>query len=807
MRLNYIELKNYRRFERVKLELPDGIIGIVGDNGVGKSTLVESIAWALFGNQKDIVRAGKESIRRDGAKPNEPTSVKLEFMFAGEEYVVTREMSGKALSIEATLLVGGREMARGSKEVSGYIEKKLGMDYKSFFISVFAKQKDLAALSSLTDSERRMTVLRMLGIDRLDDIIDEAGKTERLRREKVESSRKALMDESGRMRKDVLAERRHKLSLDQEAAEKSVSSLREKQTTIEKKEKETEQRYTEISKKLNELRDAKAKDQMNRDRLDSAKKNMEQAESNLREAEKAEREIVGLESLNDSIKKEKEKHESLLSAKAEHERLVRLKEDRASLDKEIATIERENEKRTDEIKRNADLSDSVRENSKAIENAQKELTDLRGQQSELRAQTKSIKERVDTDEEHLKEIERLGPDGVCPTCERPLKEHQGKLSSKLAASIEKSKKSLADLESHSKECERKLIEQAETLEALKRKSEALAKKVRRFEQLETEQVLAAKSMKDLEAKRRKSETEIEKAKSVIFDKPELERTVRSLEEYGKRRDALMGLAALARKAPDLKKSFDKLNEEIKKLEEAVQKSKMDPAEIEILETTTKELEVKKELLRTEIKRIYESIITATKQKENIDSEMAALEKELTSIEETSRKLEGLEKDLAYAVKLQELMKEFKVNLVARIIPTLSDIASTLLSQLTEGRYNSLTLDDGYNIFIEDGGEKHIIERFSGGESDLANLCLRLAVSRVIAERTGTEGINLLVLDEIFGSQDASRKRNLMTSFNALSKQFRQIFLITHVDDIREYLTSVIEVRKDEAGTSHAHLAQ
>jgi len=219
------------------------------------------------------------------------------------------------------------------------------------------------------------------------------------------------------------------------------------------------------------------------------------------------------------------------------------------------------------------------------------------------------------------------------------------------------------------------------------------------------------------------------------------------------------------------------------------------------------LETKKDLLRTDSRKIYESIITATKQKENIDSEMANLEKELNSIEETSRKLEGMEKDLVYAVKLQELMKEFKVNLVARIIPTLSDIASTLLSQLTEGRYNSLTLDDGYNIFIEDGGEKHILERFSGGESDLANLCLRLAVSRVIAERTGTEGINLLVLDEIFGSQDASRKRNLMNSFNALSKQFRQIFLITHVDDIREYLTSVIEVGKDEEGTSHAHLAQ
>ena len=49
MRITRVRLRNYRVYEELDLELPPGLVGIYGSNGTGKSTLVESIRWTLYG--------------------------------------------------------------------------------------------------------------------------------------------------------------------------------------------------------------------------------------------------------------------------------------------------------------------------------------------------------------------------------------------------------------------------------------------------------------------------------------------------------------------------------------------------------------------------------------------------------------------------------------------------------------------------------------------------------------------------------------------------------------------------------------
>jgi exonuclease SbcC len=98
-----------------------------------------------------------------------------------------------------------------------------------------------------------------------------------------------------------------------------------------------------------------------------------------------------------------------------------------------------------------------------------------------------------------------------------------------------------------------------------------------------------------------------------------------------------------------------------------------------------------------------------------------------------------------------------------------------------------------------------LDRFSGGETDLANLCLRLAISQVIAERSGDIDFQFIILDEIFGSQDQERKRNILDALSTLTRRFRQIFLITHVDEIKDAMEHVIVVKENEDGTSSASL--
>ncbi len=158
----------------------------------------------------------------------------------------------------------------------------------------------------------------------------------------------------------------------------------------------------------------------------------------------------------------------------------------------------------------------------------------------------------------------------------------------------------------------------------------------------------------------------------------------------------------------------------------------------------------------------------------------------------------------YLDKTQIILSDFRKHLIGRIRPLLSQKASDFLVQVTDGKYSAMELNEDYDILIYDEGEKFLIDRFSGGEKDLANLCLRLAISQLITESRGS-GLGFIILDEVFGSQDAERKNNILKALGKLSNQFHQIFLITHVDDIKDQVEYALSIKEDEAGTSHASL--
>jgi len=146
------------------------------------------------------------------------------------------------------------------------------------------------------------------------------------------------------------------------------------------------------------------------------------------------------------------------------------------------------------------------------------------------------------------------------------------------------------------------------------------------------------------------------------------------------------------------------------------------------------------------------------------------------------------------------MASFRTHLISQIRPTLSRYASELFNQLTDGKYSEIELDENYNLIVYDDGSGYNIERFSGGEEDLANLCIRLAISEVITERAGSV-FNFIILDEIFGSQDNIRRQNIIKALNSFSSKFRQIFLITHIEDIKNYMENTITVLEKESGLS------
>jgi len=189
-----------------------------------------------------------------------------------------------------------------------------------------------------------------------------------------------------------------------------------------------------------------------------------------------------------------------------------------------------------------------------------------------------------------------------------------------------------------------------------------------------------------------------------------------------------------------------------------------------------------------------------------DSDAVSARSALDRAEHAARELESRQRLLGELNARKRLHDELdraytdlRTDLNFQLRPEISELASSFLSELTDGRYSELELDDRYNIVVlEDGVAKPVI---SGGEEDLASLVLRLAISQMIAERAG-QPFSLLILDEIFGSLDDVHRATVVDLLRHLGDRFEQVILITHIESVREMLDHVVSLRfDDESGAS------
>jgi exonuclease SbcC len=154
-------------------------------------------------------------------------------------------------------------------------------------------------------------------------------------------------------------------------------------------------------------------------------------------------------------------------------------------------------------------------------------------------------------------------------------------------------------------------------------------------------------------------------------------------------------------------------------------------------------------------------------------------------------------------EMDSLFTEFFRSLTARARPMLEVEASDLVRGLTDGRYERMEFDDNYRVKLLDRfDDSYAIERFSGGESDVASLSARVALSRIVASR-GSNTLGFLVLDEVFGSLDAGRRNNVLLALERLKRSFGQIFIISHVAEVQEsaLVDEVWMLEVDEEGKS------
>jgi DNA repair exonuclease SbcCD ATPase subunit len=152
--------------------------------------------------------------------------------------------------------------------------------------------------------------------------------------------------------------------------------------------------------------------------------------------------------------------------------------------------------------------------------------------------------------------------------------------------------------------------------------------------------------------------------------------------------------------------------------------------------------------------------------------------------------------------------EFERYAADRLTPLLSDMTSELVRDITDERYDRVEFDSNFGVEVYDGAEERFpLETFSGGEQDAIALAARLALSRMIGGAAANPP-GFLVLDEVFGSLDRDRRTrllNLLGTITGTFDDFRQIFVISHVDDVRSSAVFDELWRIDESGDGASQL--
>lgn len=228
--------------------------------------------------------------------------------------------------------------------------------------------------------------------------------------------------------------------------------------------------------------------------------------------------------------------------------------------------------------------------------------------------------------------------------------------------------------------------------------------------------------------------------------------------------------------------------------------------------------------RQEIQTLEGQIQQRRQQLDELIARSGSLQQSLTQIEQlqvqhqdTGKQLQTYEKQ--YRI-YQELTQAFGKNgiqalTIENILPQLEAEANQILARLTGNQFHvqfltqkaskgtskkKTKLIDTLDIVIADAGGTRPYETYSGGEAFRINFSVRLALAKLLAQRAGTS-LQMLIVDEGFGTQDTEGCNRLIGAINAIASDFACILTVTHMPQFKEAFQTRIEVYKSDRGSS------
>lgn len=845
-----LELKNFLSYGESHPVLSlEGIhvACLSGSNGHGKSALLDAMVWALWGEPRGGARSGDDLIRH-GA--NE-MSVALDFEMDSARYRVTRKRVVRGKSGSSDLQFEGfdgeswRPLAEGSiGQTQDAINRLLRMSHDTFVHASFVQQGKADAFMTLTPQQRKQVLGDILSLGRYDELADAA--------------REAGRD--ARSRADVLATQirgiETELAKRQEYAERLAETTDLERQSRELVELVTAER-TDLMREVERL--------VGVERLAAEKKNaqytaQERATSLDRQLQDLGRRVAEADALTlraDDIERAFAEHQRL--EEEEQAMASRFEEwcgtrdalnaaqagidrERIRIEAELASAERRVSEAGGRLNEAAGAQERARklrgeiarldELEKDLVRARKKLDEENGRLSKLLQRGEQLKQEPERVQQR---IELLGKHQECPLCGQMLG------TEGLAAAQARLQAELGEIDTQLQQTRVQYASQAGLVKTAQQQHKAIEDRLagraaidrdlgglttllQRSDQdraaLTEAQGIVVSLKKTLETgdyalEARALLTPLQERLAAIGYDPERHQAIRA--ERERLRDVPAQMRALDAARATMESAAPHragLETQLKEAqEEAAQLAKEGDelgTEAAALPSTRVALHAKEEQLQ--------AASTAHRQAAQMVGEARQMVAWLDAKEKESVELveqrDSLNLDVSAYTQLTDAFGKNGIQemVIEQALPEIEEIANDLLTRLTDGRMRValVTQRQGragatistLDIVVRDELGSRPYELFSGGEKFRINFAVRIALSRLLARRANAP-LQMLAIDEGFGSQDREGCDRLIEAIRAVQDDFEKVLVITHLEDLKDAFPVRIEVSKGPTGSTFA----
>ncbi|NOR57886.1 MAG: SMC family ATPase, partial [Sulfurimonas sp.] len=753
MILSKLHLENFKKYTTYDIEFGEGLIGIIGKNGSGKSTIFEAILFALYGEFKN--RGNKDIIRNANASTKDAVVVELDFEFESVEYKVQREFRGKALSANAKLFKNGELTTTGAKEVTTAIVKLTGMSKDAFMHTLFASQKELTSLSTLKNEDRKKMIRKLLGLEKIDFVEKELVEKSRELKREISAFAEVLLgeDEIKAKQEQIKSneEKKNALKKDEQNKTKELVTLKDKESAI-KKELDvftkTKEQKQKLLAGLELLTNSKSLEMLNQAKLIAENHELEHKQEELASLASVKKTYL---SLQEDLKNQDKLKEYHLKREGLTKEQVQLREQYTKSKADIHTLEKACEmfeQYTFDAK-NLEQDLSIRQDGIEVKHTIEQ---------ELLLEMKAEQRTIDETNAKIAGIKELGKGSTCPTCTRPLLEEYDNVINSLNEIVQGThQKKINDYNTQLKNVQEQKAKLVEQKKEKDREYQELTKKLNIIVSKQNDLSRAKEHFTLVEQKGLKNKEELKALEKFSYDATLNAKVRKEYDDLSVKYKHVLSLETELKRLDAVKKDLEKVTAHIEEL-----KKKHQDKEQEYNKVIYDEDAHKQKL--TEHDEALKTVETQTTTLNNIKVAIASIAGEIKTIQNSLdnneaqlKKVQTKKDDLRDYEKIKLSLAEFKTKLNAKVAPRISSLASEMYSQITKGRYQHIEVSNDFDFFIYDEGKKYPIERFSGGEVDLANLVLRIAISKTLTELSGASSIGFLAFDEVFGSQDEARR--------------------------------------------------